>query len=52
MSPFQIALNLVRRMRTLGGDGVLVPILPKSGLVVAKVFTPNVVPLVPKGDGL
>ena len=46
MSPFQIALNLGQRAhtargRTLRGRWVLVPSLPKRGLVVPKVFTPK-----------
>ena len=57
MSPFQIALNLEQRLHTtrgriLRGRCGLVPKLPKRGLVVPKVFTPKVVSLLPKGDGL
>ena len=57
MSPFQIALNLGQRAptaqgQTLRGRWGLVPLLVKGGLVVPKVFIPNVVSPVPKGDGL
>ena len=56
MSPFQITLNLGQRVhttrgRTLRGRRGFVPILPKRGLVVPKVFTPKIPSPVPKGDG-
>ena len=56
MSPFQITFNLGQRVhttwgQTLRGRGSLVSLVPKTGLVVPRVFTTKVL-LVPKGDGV
>ena len=57
MSPFEIALNFGQQAHTdrgqrLRGRWGLVPLLPKRGLLVRKVFPPKTVSLVPKEDGL